>query len=66
MFFKIGVRQNFANFTGKKLVFESLFNKVADAQASTHSVFLRHEQNFKNTFFKRTPPVAASAHTVHT
>ena len=32
MFFKIGVLTNFAIFTGKKPVLESLFNKAEDLQ----------------------------------
>ena len=33
MFFKIDVLKNFANFTGKKPVLESLLNKVAGLNA---------------------------------
>ena len=38
---------------------DSLFNKVADLQTYTGS-FLWNSQSFKNNFFYRTPPVAAS------
>ena len=45
VFCKKGVLKTFAKFTGKHLCQSLFFNKVA---------------GFKNTFFYRTPPVAAS------
>ena len=49
VFYEEGVLRNFAKFTGKHLCQSLYFNKVAG---------LRHRP--KNTFFCRTPPVAAS------
>ena len=46
MFLKIDVLRNFASFTRKHLCWSLFFNKVAG-------------EVFKNTFFYRTPPVAA-------
>ena len=48
MFCKKGVVKNFAKFTGKHLWQSLFFNKVAGLRI------------VKNTFFNRTPPVAAS------
>ena len=47
MFFKIGIPKNFANFMGKYLTPTQVFPYVI-------------YELFKNTFFYRTPPVAAS------
>ena len=47
MFFKIGVRKNFANFTGKKPLLESLFNKVAETPTQVFSCEIT--KIFKNT-----------------
>ena len=70
--FKVGVLQNFPNFTGKQThVLESFLNKSAGLKAatllkrdSTTGVFLAKKkiicEIYKNTFFDRTPPVAAS------
>ena len=52
MFFKVGGLNNFAIFKRKH---ESLFNKVAGLQLSCE-----YCKNFKNSFFHKTPPVAAS------
>ena len=68
MFFKIGVRKNFAKFTGKHLCHFLFFNNVARPQAC---IFIKKEilaqvfscefcEIFKNNFFYRTLPVAAS------
>ena len=43
-----GVLNNFAKFTGKQLCQNLFFNKVAGVT-----------RNFKNTFFKKTPPMAS-------
>ena len=62
MFFKIGFVKNFANFTGKKHVLESLFNKVA-ALKTCNSIRKRiqHRRSpVKVTKFLKTGPVAAS------
>ena len=67
MFFKIGVLKNIANFTGKHLRW-SLFLiklqalKLTTYQKETPTQALSCEicENFKNIFFNRTPPVAAS------
>ena len=68
IFFKIGPLKNFANFTGKHLCWSPFFNIVAGLKRSV--TFLKRDSNpgvfweicevFKNTFFYRTPPVAAS------
>ena len=71
MFCKKGVFRNFAKFTGKHLCQSLFFNKVAGEACN----FIKKEtlvQLFscefceisKNTFFYRTPPVAASVKTV--
>ena len=54
MFYKIGVLENLAIFTGP--VLESLFNKVAGLKV----ISCEHCECYKNSFFYRTPPVAAS------
>ena len=66
---KKDVLKNFAKFTGKHLYQSLFFNKVASLQACD---FIKKEtlaqvfscefcEIFKNTFFHRTPSVAASA-----
>ena len=55
MFFRIGVLQNFANFTGKHLCW-SLF-LIKSAKVCSCEIC----KIFKNTFFDRAPTVAASA-----
>ena len=68
MFFKIGIPKNFAKFTGKHLRHFLFFNKVARPQVC---IFIKKEilaqvfsyefcEIFKNNFFYRTLPVAAS------
>ena len=54
MFFKIGGLNNFAILKRKHLL-ESLFKNVAGLQLSCE-----YCKNFKNSFFHKTPPVAAS------
>ena len=59
MFFKIGVLKNFANLVRKQRPVTSLkrdYNTV---------VFLWILKNFKNSFFQRTPPVAASSYIIN-
>ena len=58
MFFKIGVRKNFANFTGKHLCWSPFLIKLQRLQHRCFPVKLPR--------FLRTPPVAASVHIVHT
>ena len=67
MFFKIGVSKNFGKSHRKTPVLESLFNKVAGLSFVTLSkkpptqVFSCEIcETFKNTYFHRTLPVAAS------
>ena len=48
VFFKMGVLKNFANFTGKHMRLESLFNTVAGLQACN---FIKKRLNTGNTFF---------------
>ena len=63
-----GVLKSFANFTRKHLCWRSLFNKTAGLKAWNfikkrlqHKFFsVKFAKLFKNTFFYRTPPVAAS------
>ena len=56
MIFKIGVLKNFAIFRGKlNLFLKSLFNKVSGLKFSCE-----HYKIFKNSFFHKIPPVAAS------
>ena len=64
MFLIIDGLKNFANFTGKHHCLESLFNKVADLKETPTQVFSSEMcEIFKDTFFYRTPPVAASDQT---
>ena len=69
VFCKKGVLRNFAKLTGKHLCLSLFFNKVTGLRSATllkktlAQVFSREFcEIFKNTFFYRTPPVAASAH----
>ena len=66
-FCKKGVLENFAKFTGKHLCQSPFFNKVAGLRPATFKketlvqVFsYEFCEIFKNTFFHRTPSVAAS------
>ena len=58
MFFKVGVLENFALFAGKHLSYLKVFKSYQN--------LLKRESNtgvcehFQNSFFYRTPPVAAS------
>ena len=67
MFFKIGFLKNFAIFTKKHPVLESLFNKAADLKAFEffknrlqHKCFSVNIAKFLRSYFYGTPPVAAS------
>ena len=55
MFFRIGVLQNSANFTGKHLCWSLFLIKLAKVCSFEICKI------FKNTFLDRAPPVAASA-----
>ena len=55
IFFILDVLKDFTNVTGKHLCWSFFLIKWLQ-----HGVFLWHLQNFKNTFFYRTPPVGAS------
>ena len=64
---KIGVLNNFTKFTGKRMCQSFFFDKVAGLRPATllkkrlwQSCFLWICEIFKNTFFYRTSPVAAS------
>ena len=58
MFFKAGVLKNFSNFTGKHLWWSLFLIKL---QVLKHKCFpVKFEKFFKDTFFYRTYPVAAS------
>ena len=65
MFFKVGVLKNVSNSIGKfhrnTPVLEYLFNKVLSKRGCNTGVFLWNLQIFKNIFFYRTPPMAASS-----
>ena len=54
--------KNFTKFTGKHLCQSLFFNKVASLRPETLAQVFSREfcEIFKNTFFYRTPPVAAS------
>ena len=66
MFWKKGFLRNFVKFTGKYLFQSLLFNKVAGPcnfiQKETVAQVFSYEfcEISRNTFFYRTPPVAAS------
>ena len=67
MCFKIGVLKNFAIFTGKTPVFQSLFNKVLNKVLKVCNFFkkrLQHSCFLVNIIscFYRIFPVAASEH----
>ena len=72
VFCKKSVVRNFAKFTGKHLCQRLVFNKVAGLKLQTcnfikkealaHVVFCEYCEISKNTFFYRTPPVAASVY----
>ena len=52
MFFKIGVLKNFANFTGRHLVLELLFKKVAGPKALRPGTLLKRDSNTQGLFQK--------------
>ena len=60
MFFKIGVLKNFANFTGKHLRWSIFLTKLQALRSPTQLFSYEICELFKNTFFYRTKPVAAS------
>ena len=67
MLFKIGVLKSFAKFIGKCLCQSLFLNKVAGLRPATllkkdlgTDVLCEFCENFKNTFFLRTPPLAVS------
>ena len=66
VFCKKGVLRNIAKFTGKHLCQSLFFNKVAGLRPDTESLAQVFSCEFceisKNTFFYRTPLVAASEH----
>ena len=57
VFCHIGVLKSFAKFTGKHLCWRLLFKK----ESSTQVFPCEFCEIFRNTFFYRTPPMAASA-----
>ena len=65
-------KQSFANFPGKHLCWSLFFDKVADLKACnfikketlTQVLFCEICEIFKNTFFYRTPPLAASRNNI--
>ena len=59
MFFEIGVLKNFAILRGKHLCW-SVFNKAAGLQIS-----FEYREICKNSFFHKTPPVAASEKSIN-
>ena len=61
MFFKIGVLKNFANSTGKHLSWSLFLTKFfTDLETPTQMLSCTICKIFKNTFFYRTPQVAAT------
>ena len=64
MFHRKGVLRNFAKFTGKHLCHSLFFNKVAGLLIKKETLaqvfFCKFGEISKNTFFCRTPPMAAS------
>ena len=67
--FEYRCSRNFADFTGKYLCWSLFFNKVTGLQLYCkrlqHKVFSCEIcKVFKNTFFYRTPPVAASGKSI--
>ena len=70
MFFKIGILKIFRNVNRKTPVLESLINKVQAVKSlallirdTNTGVFLYYCEIFKNSFFYKIPPVAASGFT---
>ena len=61
---KKGVLRIFSKFTGKHLCQSLFFNKVAGLNKETLAQVFFSElcEIFQNTYFCRTPPVAASVH----
>ena len=67
MFSKLGILKNFANFTGKHLCWSFFLIKLRALRPTTllktdskQVFFYEICELFKNNFFYRTPPVAAS------
>ena len=66
MFFKVGVLKSYAIFTGKHLRWGHFWTKFQSFRPTTLKVtltkvfFCEYCKIFKNSFFHRTPPVAAS------
>ena len=66
MFFKVGVLKSYAIFAGKTPALELLLNKALVLQTATLKVtlpkviFCEYCKIYKNSFFHRTPLVAAS------
>ena len=66
MFFKVGVLKSYAIFTGKHLRWSHFWIKFQSFRPATLKVtttkvlFCEYCKIFKNSFFHRTPPVAAS------
>ena len=67
MFCRKGILRNFAKFTGKLLCQSLFLNNIGELRPATllkkrlrRRCFLCIFRNFKNTFFYRTSPVAAS------
>ena len=66
MFFKVGVLKSYAIFTGKTTTWSHFWIKFqsfrpADLKVTqTKMLFCEYCKIFKNSFFHRTPPVAAS------
>ena len=63
MLFKIGILKNFAIFTGKHLCWSFFLIKLQafrpEKETPTQVFSCEYCEIFKNTFFYRTPPVAA-------
>ena len=59
MFFNIGVLQNFANFIKTTSIGVSIWYEFIK-ETPTQVLLWEIYEMFKNTFFYRTPPVAAS------
>ena len=70
VFFKIAVLKNFSSFTGKHLcrsfhliTLQTWSLQFYRKETPTQVFSCKICENFKNTFFYRTPPVVASAYT---
>ena len=66
MFLKIGVLKSFENFTGKYLYWSLFLINLMEfylKKISTQVFFCEICDSFKNTFFYKTTPVAASEYT---